>query len=75
MGIVQHGEPVSGVFPKPSSLGLSAPDRVKDLLLTPLFEGIEWLCNACKIIQHGKINLYILYIIATVVCLLIWGLK
>lgn len=75
MGIVRHGEPVSGVFPKPSSLGLSAPDRVKDLLLTPLFEGIEWLCNACKIIQHGKINLYILYIIATVVCLLIWGLK
>lgn len=75
MGIVRHGEPVNGIFPKPSSLGLSAPDRIKNLLIAPLFEGIERLCNACKIIQHGKIHLYMLYIIATVVCLLIWGLK
>lgn len=28
----------------------------------------------CKILQHGKIHLYILYILATLVALLAWGL-
>lgn len=75
MGLVIRGEKVHGLFPKTASLGLSAPDRVRNQVFTPLFEGIERLCNACKIIQHGKIHIYILYILATVVGLLIWGLK
>lgn len=74
MGIVRHGDPVRGIFPKGASLGLSAPDRIRQLVFTPIFEMVESVCNACKIIQHGKINLYILYILATVVALLIWGL-
>lgn len=53
---------------------MTAPDRLRSGLFTPLFEAVERLCNACKIIQHGKIHLYILYILATVVGLLIWGL-
>ena len=43
-------------------------------MFTPLFEGVEKLCNMCKILQHGKIHLYILYILATLVALLAWGL-
>lgn len=75
MGLTIHSEPVRGIFPKKASLGLSAPDRFRNLLFTPLFEGVERICNACKIIQHGKIHIYILYILATVVGLLIWGLR
>lgn len=74
MGIIKHGDPVQGIFPKTASLGLSAPDKIRQLIFTPIFEMVERVCNACKIIQHGKINLYILYILATVVALLIWGL-
>lgn len=65
----------SRLFPKSGSLSVSAPDRLRNGLYTPLFEAVERLCNACKIIQHGKIHLYILYILATVVGLLIWGLS
>lgn len=74
MGLTAHGGRVKGIFPAPSSLGLSAPDRIRSHVFTPIFEAIERVCNACKIIQHGKINIYILYIIAIVICLLIWGL-
>ncbi|OXS29127.1 MAG: NADH dehydrogenase [Desulfovibrio sp. MES5] len=65
----------SRLFPKSGSLSVSAPDRLRNGFYTPLFEAVERLCNACKIIQHGKIHLYILYILATVVGLLIWGLS
>lgn len=65
----------SGLFPKGCSLEVSAPDRLRRRLFSPLFQGVESLCNACKILQHGKIHIYILYILATVVGLLVWGLN
>ena len=65
---------IEGLFPGRAGLSVTAPDRLRSGLFTPLFEAVERLCNACKIIQHGKIQLYILYILATVVGLLIWGL-
>ena len=65
----------SRLFPQSGALSVSAPDRLRNGFYTPLFEAVERLCNACKIIQHGKIHLYILYILATVVGLLIWGLS
>lgn len=75
MGLSRRGEPVEGYFPKRGSLGLSAPDRFRVHVFTPLFEWVERLCNACKVIQHGKISIYILYIIIIVICLFIWGLN
>ena len=58
-----------------SSVQISAPDRLRSGLFSPLFAAVERLCNACKILQHGKIHLYILYIFATTVALLVWGLN
>ncbi len=74
MGLRVRRRQVSGLFPDRAALNVTAPDRLRSGLFTPLFEAVERLCNACKIIQHGKIHLYILYILATVVGLLVWGL-
>lgn len=63
------------LFPDKGEVNVSAPDRLRTFIYDPLFEGIERVCNACKIMQHGKIHLYILYILATVVALLVWGLS
>ena len=60
--------------PADQELSVTAPDRLRSGLITPLFTAEEKLCNACKVIQHGKIHLYILYILATLVALLVWGL-
>lgn len=74
MGLKVRRPMIEGLFPGRAGLSVTAPDRLRSGLFTPLFEAVERLCNACKIIQHGKIHLYILYILATVVGLLIWGL-
>ncbi|HJA78822.1 MAG TPA: hypothetical protein H9784_04515 [Candidatus Desulfovibrio intestinavium] len=74
MGLKIMEKPGEGLFPGRASLTISAPDRVRTSLFTPLFEAVERLCNALKIVQHGKIYLYILYILVTLVALLIWGM-
>lgn len=75
MGLRTHGGTPEGIFPARSVFSVTAPDRLRTLFFAPLFELVERICNACKILQHGKIHLYILYILATVVGLLVWGLR
>lgn len=75
MGLKTRYSMDKGFFPARASLSVSASDRVLEHVLRPLFEGIGRLCDACKIVQHGRIHLYILYILTTVIVLLIWGLQ
>jgi len=75
MGLKRSDRGGRGLFAGRASLHLAAPDRLRSGLFTPLFEMVLRFCNACKILQHGKIHLYILYIIITLVSLLIWGLS
>ena len=74
MGLKVQEKLGHGYFPGRAMLSISAPDRLRTLLYTPLFAGIAHVCNALKIMQHGRIYLYILYILVTLVALLIWGL-
>lgn len=61
-------------FPTRASLEISAPDRMRTALFAPLFEAVVRACDALKIIQHGRVHLYILYMLVTLVALLVWGL-
>ncbi len=63
-----------GLFPARAVLEVNAPDRLRTDLFTPLFEGIRRICDALKILQHGRIHLYILYMLGTLLLLLVWGL-
>lgn len=74
MGLKADFRQDAQLFPADGALTVTAPDRLRRRLFTPLFLAVENLCNACKIMQHGKIHLYILYMLATVVGLLVWGL-
>jgi len=64
----------SGFFPVPGHLEVNSPDVLLRKIFTPLFEAVEKGCNALKIMQHGKIHFYILYILTVLILLLIWGL-
>lgn len=75
MGLRTRGGAPEGIFPDRAVFSVAAPDRLRTHFFAPLFELVERVCNACKILQHGKIHLYILYILATVVGLLVWGLR
>ena len=74
MGLRVQVQRDDSYFPDHGQFAISAPDRLRTGLFTPLFEAVERACNALKIVQHGRIHLYILYILATVVALLVWGL-
>ena len=47
MGLKVRRHQVSGLFPSRAALNVTAPDRLRSGLFTPLFEAVERLCNAC----------------------------
>lgn len=74
MGTTVTSKLPEGFFPANASLDVEAPDVVRGRFYTPLFQLIERACNALKILQNGLVNMYILYILITLVALLIWGI-
>lgn len=73
VGVKQRYDSTSGIFPQPAFFAISAPDRIKNKIIAPVFSLVENWANACKIIQHGKIHLYILYIVAALIGVLLWS--
>jgi hydrogenase-4 component B len=74
MGMVRRLDMDPGYFPVRASLTVAAPDRIKANLFTPIFEQVARACDALKVVQHGRVHLYILYVLATLVALLAWKL-
>lgn len=74
MGLKTRLHMDKGFFPARASLSVNTADRLLTHVFTPLFEKVAQLCDMLKIVQHGRIHLYILYMLATVVALLVWGL-
>ncbi|MEL7640290.1 MAG: proton-conducting transporter membrane subunit [Solidesulfovibrio sp.] len=74
MGLKAHLDMDTGYFPARARLVVSAPDRLRLSVFTPLFEAVGKACDALKVVQHGRVHLYILYVLATVVLLLAWKL-
>ncbi|EKO39294.1 MAG: formate hydrogenlyase subunit 3/multisubunit Na+/H+ antiporter, MnhD subunit [Solidesulfovibrio magneticus str. Maddingley MBC34] len=75
MGLTRRLDMDPGLFPKRATLFVVSRDAARDRLFTPLFEAVARLCDAAKVVQHGKVHLYILYVLATVVLLLAWKLS
>jgi hydrogenase-4 component B len=74
MGLTRRLDMPPGYFPTRATLSASSPDRLKSRFFTPVFEAILRGCDALKVVQHGRVHLYILYVLATVVLLLAWKL-
>jgi hydrogenase-4 component B len=64
--------PPAGLFPAQGAARFASetPDRVNEGFFTPLFAAVGAACDAVKRFQHGNLNLYILYVLATLVLLL-----
>lgn len=63
------------IFPKSSSFAAETPDVFQNSLYRPLFAVIHRLISRVRWIQHGRLNLYILYIVIALLVLLIWKLR
>jgi hypothetical protein len=67
--------PPSGPFPRHGSFAIKTPDGILLAIYEPLFRGVGWALGRLRWLQHGNVNLYILYILITTLALLFWGLR
>jgi hydrogenase-4 component B len=73
-GTLQIFREPKGLFPEKSSFASETPDVCQEKLYRPLFTRLEKLFGSLRMIQHGRVNLYILYIVAALFALLAWKL-
>jgi hypothetical protein len=64
-----------GIFPAEAALKTTTPDISSEEMYRPIFERInEWL-SRLRWLQHGKVQLYVLYIAVTLIGVLGWELR
>jgi NADH:ubiquinone oxidoreductase subunit 5 (subunit L)/multisubunit Na+/H+ antiporter MnhA subunit len=69
---VVGGEPPKGFFPGRASFASATPDPGLERVYAPLFRGIARVLARFRWLQHGRVQLYVLYIALTLVTLLLW---
>jgi formate hydrogenlyase subunit 3/multisubunit Na+/H+ antiporter MnhD subunit len=67
-----RGEPPKGFFPGRASFASASPDPGRERVYAPLFRGLERALVRFRWLQHGQVQLYVLYIALTLVTLLLW---
>jgi hypothetical protein len=61
-----------GLFPSRSDFGSECPDPITKRIYEPLFERWAERFSRLRILQQGKVHVYLLYIVVTVVLALAW---
>jgi formate hydrogenlyase subunit 3/multisubunit Na+/H+ antiporter MnhD subunit len=64
--------PPAGIFPGEASYSSDSGDPFLRLLFAPTFRWFDRMANRLNVIQRGYIHVYVLYVAATLVVLLIW---
>jgi hypothetical protein len=62
-----------GYFPRSASYSSDSGDPVLRLLFAPTFRWFDRIASRLNVIQHGHTHIYVLYVAATLVVLLIWA--
>jgi hypothetical protein len=71
----RHFSPPQGLFPATSSFSSATPDVYQERFYEPAFAGIAAVLARFRWLQHGRLNLYVLYIAAALFGLLAWGMR
>ena len=67
------GEP-TGVFPGHTTFSTDTPDVFENSLFKPVFLAVAKAAAIVRSFQHGRIHVYILYIVLALLVLLFWKL-
>jgi formate hydrogenlyase subunit 3/multisubunit Na+/H+ antiporter MnhD subunit len=70
----RKGRLPEGLFPKDAMIETHTPDVFHEGIFRPAFLGAERLMERMKWLQHGRLQLYVLYIVLTLLVLLVWKL-
>jgi hydrogenase-4 component B len=69
-----HQELPTGYFPTHAELDVHAGDVVGERLIAPALSLLLGALGRLRVIQHGRVQLYLVYILVTVVAVLVWQL-
>ncbi len=67
--------PPQGLFPQTGSFSTETPDVLRETIYQRSYDWIFHLTQRLRWLQHGRVHLYVLYIAATAVLLLVWFLS
>jgi len=67
--------PPVGFFPGPGALHTETPDTFREDLFRPVFAGLERVLGRLRLLQQGRIQLYVLYVVLTLIVLMAWRLR
>jgi hydrogenase-4 component B len=70
---VVHRSQRLGLFPSAAAFESHVPDTVLDRALLPALRGLQWVLAFARFVQSGRVQLYLLYLAATLVVLLAWS--
>ena len=62
-----------GLFPRASSFKGLVPDTILDRLLLPAFRAADRFLPRLRVMQQGRTHVYVFYILAIMIVLLLWG--
>jgi len=74
LGTRRHWKPIRETFPSDAAFESDTPDVFAQGLFRPAFAGIGSLLSRLRWLQHGRLQLYVLYVAATLLVLLAWRL-
>jgi formate hydrogenlyase subunit 3/multisubunit Na+/H+ antiporter MnhD subunit len=70
-----HARPLAGVFPREAALVTETPDAFREAFFRPAFAAIGRTLERFRLLQHGRIQLYVLYVVITLIALIAWKLR
>lgn len=72
---VIHAPSPFTLFPSAAAFESHVPDTVLDRALLPTLRGARWVLGFARYFQHGRMQLYLLYLGVTLVALLAWSAR
>jgi formate hydrogenlyase subunit 3/multisubunit Na+/H+ antiporter MnhD subunit len=67
--------PPAGLLPGGSQFETQTPDLFNENMWQPVFVNIRSVLGRFRTIQHGRIQLYVMYLVLTLLALLVWKLS
>jgi len=75
LGTRKKFTPPTGYFPAPTTFATDTPDVSRERVYRPAFGLVEAGLSRLRWLQHGNVQLYVLYIALTLLVLLVWKLS
>lgn len=62
-------------FPRGSHFETHTPDMSRESLYEPVFKAIGGVLGKLRVVQEGRIHIYVLYVVGTLLILLFWNMR